>query len=65
MAYMSLVALCFGCGTVFSCNPETVPSYQEQPICEECIRLVNRKRKKAGLPEWPVAANAYEAAEVM
>ena len=39
--YMLLTAPCFGCGKVFGSNPNTVPSYENQPICEDCINRVN------------------------
>lgn len=64
MAYMSIVAPCFGCGRLFMSNPETVPSFRNQPICRDCIEVVNRSRADSGLPLWPVAPDAYEGAEV-
>ena len=60
--YMLLTAVCFACGNLFSSNPNTVPSYENQPICEDCINRVNANRK-AGLPLWPVSPDAYEPAE--
>ncbi len=33
------------------------------PSCETCIRVVNARRRETGLPEWPVAADAYTWAE--
>jgi len=60
---MSLVAPCFVCKKLFTSNPETVPSYDNQPICETCISLVNSRRRADGLPLWPVTDDAYEAVE--
>ncbi len=60
---MFLTATCFGCGRLFTCNPNTVPSYENQPICESCIARVNVEREKNGLPLWPVPDDAYEVTE--
>jgi len=58
--YYTLYAPCFVCNEVFSSNPNTVPSLNNQPICRKCIKAVNAKRREVGKPEWPVAADAYE-----
>ena len=62
VGYMSLIAPCFACGTLFTSNPERVPSYQNNPICKACITIVNENRKANGLPTWPVLDGAYEPA---
>ena len=61
MGFYMVFAPCFGCKRLFSSNPHRVPSYHGQPICRDCIRIVNAKRREKGLPEWPVPADAYEA----
>ncbi len=61
---MILMGPCFSCGLVFGYNPDKVPSYDGQAICEPCIEQVNTKRKATGLPLWPVHADAYEPQEV-
>lgn len=61
--YMTLIAECPFCARVFGSNPNTVPSYQNQPICRECVTRINRERIRAGLPPAPVADDAYEPVE--
>jgi hypothetical protein len=48
---------------VFASNPARVPSYENQPICEPCIGLINRRRAELGQPLWPVLEGAYEPAQ--
>ena len=57
--YGLLMAPCFSCKQIFASNPNTVPSWNNQPICQSCIEAVNRQRAAAGAPLWPVANNAY------
>jgi len=63
MSFMMLTAPCFACHRVFTSNPYRVPSYQNRPICKDCIMLVNDRRKADGLPLWPVSDDAYEPVE--
>jgi hypothetical protein len=63
MGYATLVAPCFVCGKLFSGNPRRVPSYQNQPICRDCIEKVNKRRAETGQPLWPVPPDAYEAVD--
>lgn len=63
VSFVSLVAPCFACRRLFASNPESVPSFRNEPICRDCVELVNAKRRASGLPEWPVAPDAYDAAE--
>lgn len=60
MGYYSGIGQCYGCGRMFSFNPEKVPSYQGEPICRDCIERVNEIRKDKGLPLWPILPGAYE-----
>lgn len=64
MGFMSGVAPCFVCKRIFSFNVELVPSYEDQPICADCIAQANEIRKREGRPLWPVDPRAYEAQEV-
>lgn len=50
---------CTVCDHVFSFNPVRVPSYEGQPICEDCIELVNLEREKRGLKPWIVYPDSY------
>ncbi len=58
--YAIAFAPCFVCKRPFGFNPRSVPSYDDQPICENCITVVNARRRELGNPEWPVPADAYE-----
>ena len=60
MGYAMLMAPCLGCGRVFSSNPRKVPSKDNEPICRECMTLINEKRKTAGLKPFPIPDDAYE-----
>ena len=55
---------CFVCGRIFTFNVELVPSYENRPICEQCITHANEIREKAGAKLWPVDPRAYEPREV-
>jgi hypothetical protein len=71
--WVNVVAPCFACGRPFSFNPHRVPSIpigpdgkvsatgDRKPICSTCIVVVNERRKAAGLPEWPVYPDSYDA----
>ena len=61
---MTILAPCFVCGRPFHSNPQSVPSYQNHPICSTCIVVVNEERAKKNMPLWPVADDAYEPQEV-
>ena len=63
MGYAMLVATCFACGRIFSCNPHKVPSYNNQPICKDCIHRVNEVRRQKGRQLWPISRDAYEPIE--
>jgi hypothetical protein len=69
MAYMSAISPCFGCGQVFSYNPELVPSIRDekgvrQPVCRDCIDRANPKRIANGLEPIVPLPGAYEPQEV-
>lgn len=64
MAYMTAMAKCFGCNRTFSFNPVRVPSFEGEPVCEDCMTLVNEKRKAAGLAPHPILEGAYQGEEV-
>lgn len=63
MGFMALFAPCFACKRVFTSNPNTVPSYNGEPVCHSCMTRVNEKRIERGLDPFPIASDAYEAAE--
>lgn len=56
---------CLVCHQVFSYHPHKVPSHRDasgvkQPICQNCMNLVNTKRKEKGLEPFPILPGAYE-----
>lgn len=61
------VGKCLCCPRVFSFNPVRVPSFRvngvKEPICRECMVLVNVKRKEAGVPEFEIQPDAYDAVD--
>jgi hypothetical protein len=69
MGYAIVMSPCFGCGRIFSFNPNKVPSItppgrsQREPICENCVRRVNPMRVKNGLAPIEILPGAYEASE--
>jgi hypothetical protein len=69
MAYMSCMGPCGACGTVFSFNPDRVPSFrfrtEKEPICFDCMAAINAKRREHGLDPFPVLAGAYDVEEVL
>lgn len=54
---------CWACGLYFSFNPERVPSFEGEPICGDCMELVNRVRTEQGLEAYPILSGAYEPSE--
>jgi hypothetical protein len=41
-----------------------VPSFKGDPICADCIAIINRKRAERGEPLWPILPGAYEPEEI-
>lgn len=69
MSYMSALGPCICCGTVFSFNPERVPSTRaitgsREPVCRSCMEAANAKRAAMGLEPHPILPGAYDAEEV-
>lgn len=69
MGYMSAMGNCFGCGRLFSFNPDRVPSITppggtREPICGECVKRANPTRIAKGLPPIIPMPGAYEPEEV-
>jgi len=66
MGYAMAASACFGCGKVFMYNPHRVPSFpdpktmQKEPVCKECMELVNRRRVEIGVKPHPIHPDAYE-----
>lgn len=54
---------CYVCRRVFGFNPVRVPSFDGQPICEECIVVINNERRKRGKQVWVVYPDSYSPAE--
>jgi hypothetical protein len=60
MRYATLTAKCLFCEQAFVSNPNHVPSIDGEPICRDCVDLVNRQRKESGLDSFPIHPKAYE-----
>lgn len=60
MGVYTLLAPCFVCRKLFMSNPHKVPSYENEPICRECIKRVNKIRAANGAPPIPILHGAYE-----
>jgi len=58
---------CLLCRNLFTYNPDLVPSHRvngvREPICRDCMNMVNSRRVGAGLEPFWVSPDAYEAAE--
>jgi hypothetical protein len=68
MAYMSVIGACYACKRPFSFNADRVPSIPidgvREPICEDCMAMINAKRKEKGLEPFAILPGAYEPEEV-
>lgn len=70
MAFLSAMVECAACNSLFSCNPDLVPSIRllgegpKLPICRSCIESANEKRLAAGRDLLVILPGAYEAQEV-
>lgn len=63
--YALAYSACVCCKRVFGYNPIRVPSTSavtgtKEPICRNCIDLINEKRALVPLPLWPIPPDAYE-----
>lgn len=67
MGVVLCFAPCVNCKTVFGFNPMYVPSLTwqgvKQPICLNCITLINPRRIANGLPAIVPHHQAYEPAD--
>jgi hypothetical protein len=59
--YVSVMAPCWACGKPVLGNPRTVPSKNNQPVCKDCMTLLNQMRCTAGLAPFVIPPDAYEA----
>jgi len=59
MGYMFLMADCFACGKMFTSNPDYVPSIQNNPVCEDCVKRANVLRREMGLEPHFIHPRAY------
>jgi hypothetical protein len=70
MSFMLAHGCCCGCGSLFSFNPNRVPSIRvngvREPVCQSCIERSNRIRAAANppLPLIEILPGAYDAEEV-
>lgn len=64
MSYMFAIGICRFCHQSMHFNPYRVPSLDDQPICQNCMRRINKLRILAGAPEIKVPPDAYKSVEV-
>lgn len=66
MGHLFAIGNCYGCQRPFTFHPGLVPSVDagagRQPICRDCVALVNPMRVAEGLPEIRVLPGAYDPA---
>lgn len=65
---MFAVGACLTCKRTFTFNPLTVPSSsaltgEREPVCADCMELINLRRQSRGLPAFAIAADAYGVAD--
>jgi hypothetical protein len=67
MGYAIATSPCVGCKRLFSYNPVRVPSVRingnRQPICQNCVDVVNPKRIANGLDPIVPYPDAYVACD--
>jgi hypothetical protein len=74
MGYIWAMGPCCNCHTIFSFNPERVPSVRikngvpaadgiRQAVCRPCVTTWNAKRRAAGAEPIPILPGAYEPAD--
>jgi hypothetical protein len=66
MGYAFITGPCGCCHKIIVYNPIRVPSFRfngvdKEPICEPCIIVINKERKKKGLELWPIYDDAYSS----
>lgn len=63
--FVAVMGTCVRCDRLFSFSATKVPSVKingtRQPLCEQCVGVLNAERVKLGLPEISVLPGAYEA----
>jgi len=66
MEYILCLGPCIGCGTLFTFNPERVPSIRidgvRQPICRACFERRQAHRRANNLPVETLLPGAYDPA---
>lgn len=65
MGYMFATGSCLACGNLFTFNPEKVPSKDGEPICKQCMDLINELRAERGEDPFLVPPDAYEPVECL
>ena len=62
--YVSVLGPCVRCRRPFLFSPTRVPSIRvrgsREPVCPDCLAVLNRVRQEAGLEPWTVRPDAYD-----
>lgn len=65
VAFVSVIAACANCQSLFASNPLRVPSVvidgERLPLCRPCVEWANGIRRARGLPTWEIFPDSYEA----
>ena len=65
MGYVSVMGSCVRCERTFMFSPTKVPSIlingKREPLCEDCVKVLNPIRTAHGLPPIRILPGAYEA----
>lgn len=64
MGYLLCTGSCYGCGRLFTFNPDYVPSLtiegERRPFCGSCVERANVVRETKGLALLTIHPEAFE-----
>ncbi len=60
--HSSTTVTCITCKQLFTCNPNRIPRILRQPVCGNCMKIMNIKRKELGLRPFAILDGAYDPA---
>jgi hypothetical protein len=68
MGYVFCMGYCICCNQRFAFNPVHVPSTtvvtgQKEPVCENCMTIINLNRESQGLEPFAIHPDAYTIAD--
>jgi hypothetical protein len=61
--WMIVLGECAACGRLFGFSPSRVPSVriggEREPVCRDCMGMLNARRVEAGMRPWRIHPEAY------